>query len=132
MIALSSFSGDDVMRHSPVARIASFLVILPILLASLSGACREAHAAGEARDLPAVRSCPVIDGACDDSSPVSPDDGQSDHCAAACYCACHLPVTMQPLQLHHAPVMSRLVTGEPFTFLPEVYLPRFIPPQNLA
>ena len=54
------------------------------------------------------------------------------HCAAACYCACHLPVTMQPLQLHHAPVMSRLVTGEPFTFLPEVYLPRFIPPQNLA
>ena len=134
MITLSFFSGDDVMRHSPVARIASILVILTILGASLSGACRGAHAAEHTRDLPGAHSCPVKDGACDDSSPASPcgEHSDGDHCAAACYCACHLPVTIQPLRLHHAPVMSRLVAGEPFTFLPEVYLPKFIPPQNLA
>jgi hypothetical protein len=41
-------------------------------------------------------------------------------------------LTVQPLQLGYNPLILNLSTSDPFKHLPEVYLPKFIPPQIQA
>ena len=53
----------------------------------------------------------------------------NDCCDTCDTCACHAPLTIQPFQLSYNPIISDLSTSEPFKHLPEVYLPKFIPPQ---
>jgi len=56
----------------------------------------------------------------------------SDGCVACVNCDCHAPLAVHPLKLSYNPSILGLCTSDPFKFLPEVYLPKFIPPQNLA
>lgn len=118
------------MPHPAVAKFTSVGLILVILAVSFFGLCRETHAAEESWVAPAPECSQKID-ASDDHCPACPHEEQSDvdHCASSCYCSCHLPVTVQALQLLHAPIISRLLAYEPFTALPEVFLSKFIPPQ---
>ena len=121
------------MPHPAVAKFTSVGLILVILAVSFLGLCRETHAAEESWVAPAPECSQKID-ASDDHRPACPHEEQSDvdQCASSCYCSCHLPVTVQPLRLLHVPIISRLLVYEPFTALPEVFLSKFIPPQNLA
>lgn len=67
--------------------------------------------------------------------PVCPcDDHSTDsgHCGISCQCPCHASLTPQPVQVGCSPQISPLLFFEPFKALPEVYLSKFIPPQNLA
>jgi len=41
-------------------------------------------------------------------------------------------LTIHPFQLSYNPSIIDFGTSEEFKHLPEVYLPKFIPPQNLA
>ena len=54
----------------------------------------------------------------------------NDGCDTCINCACHAPLTVQPYQLVYNPIILNLGSSEPFTYQPEVYLPKFIPPQN--
>lgn len=59
------------------------------------------------------------------------DDG--DGCDNCMSCGCHAPLTMQPFRLNLAHLSSSdLVPLDSRTHLPEVYLSKFIPPQNPA
>ena len=122
------------MPHPAVAKFTSVGLILVILVASFLGLCRETHAAEESWVAPAQACSQNVDASSDEHCPACPHEEQSDadHCASSCYCSCHLPVTVQPLQLLHVPIISRLLVYEPFTALPEVFLSKFIPPQNQA
>lgn len=56
----------------------------------------------------------------------------SDGCDSCVNCTCHAPLTVQPFQLNYAPIIITLQWSDPFKHLPEVFLPKFIPPQNQA
>jgi hypothetical protein len=67
-------------------------------------------------------------------SPVSPSGEHRDYdgCDTCINCACHAPLSSQPLRLCYNPLVSALALSDPYNSLPEVYLPKFIPPQNNA
>lgn len=55
-----------------------------------------------------------------------------DGCDTCINCACHTPLPFQQFQLSYNPIISDLTIPYPFKSFPEVYLSKFIPPQNLA
>ncbi len=55
-----------------------------------------------------------------------------DGCDTCINCACHAPLSCQQFQLSYNPIVSDLAISDPFMRFPEVYLSKFIPPQNLA
>jgi hypothetical protein len=117
------------MLSEPLKKLTSLLLVVIILVASTLCLCRETHATGQPET--AAVSC---DADADPSCPACPDKGGSDadHDAASCFCPCHLPLIVQPVRICPAPLMSRLFFFEPLTVFPEVYLPKFIPPQITA
>ena len=66
--------------------------------------------------------------------PCSPVEQHNDYdgCETCVNCACHAPLTIQPFKLSYNPSILDLQTFDPFKFLPEVYLSKFIPPQKQA
>lgn len=124
------------MPRCRVQQFTSFLLVVVILLAPTLCLCQEIHeihgtdhqqversqASGHG-SLGGCDQCPGIPG---------DDDGDAGHDASACFCSCHLPVTTQALRIHHVLLVSDLSIVERFTAIPEVYLPKFIPPQNQA
>jgi len=55
-----------------------------------------------------------------------------DGCDTCVNCTCHAPLTNQPIQISYNPSILALHVSDPFKFLPEVYLSKFIPPQIQA
>jgi hypothetical protein len=121
------------MLPTIVKKSASLFLIVMILAASGFCLCGEAHAqepswGGESRETYTTGTAAA------DHCPGCPDGGhsQSSHDASSCYCSCHLPITEQLVRIQHDPETTEIISFEPFTALPKVYLPRFIPPQNLV
>lgn len=119
------------MPHAPKKFISSLLIVM-IVMATSFCLCTETHAAK--RSVHGQGACDALAGATADHCPSCPDSDHTgaDHCDSSCYCSCHLPVTVQPVLIRFSPVVTSLIVSEPFNTLPEVYLPKFIPPQNLA
>jgi len=117
------------MPRGILKKFISLLVIATILAASLFCSCLDSHAAEQSRPEAAGTAC-----AADDHCPACPADDHpdADHCASSCFCSCHLPLTVLAIRIEHSQVITDLVFLESFTAMPEVYLPKFIPPQNLA
>lgn len=63
--------------------------------------------------------------------PVEHNDGTG-VCDTCVNCICHVSLTFQPFHLTYTPFILDLKTSHPFKDLPEVYLSKFIPPQNRA
>jgi len=55
-----------------------------------------------------------------------------DGCDTCTNCVCHAPLPVQIFKLNYNPIVLKLGTSELFAYLPEVFLSKFIPPQNLA
>jgi hypothetical protein len=53
-------------------------------------------------------------------------------CDTCFNCACHAPLAIQPFELHYHPMAFNWTSFDPFKHLPEVILPKFIPPENQA
>ena len=60
------------------------------------------------------------------------DHADIEHCTSCLHCACNAPLAAQNTLLSYAPSVSLLNPIDRLNHLPEVYLPKFIPPQNLA
>jgi len=109
----------------------SSVLLLVMLTVALNGTHESAHAmqnpvntANSALENPAPH----------DNTPCTPFEHQEDYdgCDSCVNCSCHASLTIQPMQLGYNPIISNLQTFEPFRFLPEVYLTKFIPPQIQA
>jgi len=48
----------------------------------------------------------------------------------SCSCSCHLPLTLNSLQIAYSPLISMQRFSDLSWYLPQVYLTIFIPPQN--
>lgn len=109
------------------------LLLLVMLTVTINGVHESAHALQnrvatvEDQDMHSALSVPH-------QCPCTPFEGHKDYddCDACVNCACHAPLTVQPLKLVYNPVIVALNTYDPFKFLPEVYLSKFVPPQILA
>jgi len=66
--------------------------------------------------------------------PCSPLEQHKDYdgCDTCVNCACHAPLTNQPIRISYNPSILALLVSDLFKFLPEVYLSKFIPPQIQA
>ena len=67
-------------------------------------------------------------------APCCPDGEHSDgdHCQSCLSCPCHAPLAGDTFQLHYSPSFRILLFVEHHTAPPDVYLSKFVPPQNLA
>ena len=110
----------------------SMLLLLIMLLTSANGVHDTVHAmqsqlstAGEQTSFAtdSIHSCP-----CDPGEQHEDCDG----CDSCINCSCHAPLTVQPFQLRYTPLIITLSSTDPFKHLPEVFIPKFIPPQNRA
>ncbi|WP_250678760.1 hypothetical protein [Geomonas sp. Red32] len=112
----------------------SLLMVMVTLTVSLSTFCRSACASelsigasspGGTVIVASLASLPDV--------PIDHDHhGEGDHCDSCCHCPCHAPLTVPSLHLVPVPVATSLVFHEPFQSIPEVYLPKYIPPHILA
>lgn len=109
-------------------KLASLFLIVTILSASGLCSCLDSLAtqpssASAAMGCEGANHCP--ESPCDDHS-------DADHNAASCFCSCHLPLLILSMDIRPSQIAGKLSFFEIFTAMPEVYLPKFIPPQNLA
>lgn len=118
------------MRKFIPLRIFSQLIILAILTAAINGVSESASAMQRQISVKSFNAeASVLD-----QYPCNPLEQQKDYegCDTCINCACHAPLTMQQVKLNYEPVILHLRLFEPFKYFPEVYLSKFIPPQNLA
>jgi hypothetical protein len=118
------------MPRGFLKKLTSLCLIVMVLAASGLCTCLDSHATEQAPGSASAVHC--TDDA--DHCPACPagDHSSADHDAASCFCACHLPLLTQGINIRHNPVVSTLVSVEKITAIPEVWLDLFIPPQNLA
>lgn len=122
------------MNRAFLQKFISLLMVAVILAISSPGFCQSAHST--------EASCAAISQGHDNSylsaaekqcpdCPVN-DHSIPDHCDSCCYCSCHAPLTVQPLQIICSQLITPLEFHEPFKTIPEVYLSKFIPPHILV
>ncbi len=69
----------------------------------------------------------------DGSTPCEPAHSDDDHiCLGDCGCPCQAPLPAMPVAVMIPAYGPPLSFAEPLFHLPEVFLSKFIPPQNLA
>jgi hypothetical protein len=120
------------MRTLIPLKFISGLLMLLLLSVTIGGVHGTAHAQTQAAGADVHES--AADGATTHHCPCSPLEQHTDDdgCDCCVNCACHAPLTIRPFQLSYSPLVQDLDPAEPFSHLPEVYLPKFIPPQILS
>lgn len=123
------------MSRSPFHKILSVLLIVIILCASTAGLCHETHAAGDLLCQQCdsqvgssfVKAVDAGHHSCPDA-----DHSESDHCATACYCSCHLPVAATGIEFAYSLVITDHFMQQIFNPPQEIFLSLFVPPDNPA
>lgn len=111
-------------------KITALLMVMVIVTMAVAGFCRSAHASEPPGDAPYGHCAGHFD-EMEQQCPDCPDDSHSgpDQCDSSCNCSCHASLAAQPIQLRYSPQIATLVAIEPIKSLPDVYLPKFVPPQ---
>jgi hypothetical protein len=104
-----------------------------MLTVTITGVHESAHAMQSHVTAPSDQASPSEISA-SHQCPCAPLEQHEDYdcCDTCSNCSCHAPLTIQPLQLSYSPIILDLSTPDTFKHLPEVYLSKFIPPQNPA
>jgi hypothetical protein len=110
----------------------SSVLLLVMLAITIQGAHESAHAMQ--RPVNGTGSTLENQAPHHDNTPCTPFEHHQDYdgCDSCINCFCHASLTILPINLGYNPVISDLQTFDPFRFLPEVYLTKFIPPQIQA
>lgn len=123
------------MRNTPSRKLVAKLLIILMVIMAVHGALESAHAmnchvfppsqtAITAPDLSAPNDCPC--------NPPTEQQEESDCCDTCLNCSCHTLLSSHRLLLRYAPLVLKVGSSEPYRHLPQVFLSKFIPPQNLA
>ncbi|WP_136525027.1 hypothetical protein [Geomonas ferrireducens] len=111
----------------------STLLLVVLFCFILGGTCESAHAKQLGVSAASCDQTVSHEGAeCD--LPGCPADGESGHtdCDFCCDCACHLSLSLGSFSFNYLPLLSDIKSFDRFTFLPEVFLSKFVPPQLRA
>jgi hypothetical protein len=115
------------MRTSIHLKFVSSVLLLVMLAITINGAHESAHAMQK----PIPSASTTLESRTPHAPPCTPFNHHQDYdgCDSCVNCACHASLTVKLFQLSYNPTITELQTADPFRFLPEVYLTRFIPPQ---
>ena len=121
------------MRKIIPLKFFSRLLLIVMLTVTINGVHESAHAmqslvaAGDDQGSHSEVSVPH-------QCPCTPLEQHKDYdgCDTCSNCSCHAPLTVQTIHLSYNPSIQILQISDPFRFLPEVYLSKFIPPQIQA
>jgi hypothetical protein len=112
----------------------ALFIIITFLVSLTGGACADVHA--ESHGLPVTGSvCESGTHAASQSSPCAPDhDSHPDdgHCDDCCGCTCFRSTVADGIVVNYSPTVSTLSRVEPFLVFPDVFLPKFVPPERLS
>jgi hypothetical protein len=121
------------MRKSNPTKFLYWLLLVVMVTVTIDGVHNNAHA---------MQGCVIAASNQASSSEISasrqyPDSPPEHHndfdgCDTCSNCDCHEPLTIQRFQLSYNPIILNPNTSSTFKHLPEVYLSKFIPPQNPA
>ena len=110
----------------------SFLMVMVMFTLSVSGYCLSAHATELSFELTDEHATSYLS-AKEKQCPSCPINEQIPHdCDSFCHCPCHALLTSQPVQIVCFRQITTSVFFELFKALPEVYLPKFVPPHILV
>jgi hypothetical protein len=113
-------------------KFASWLLLMAMFLVTVASVCQTSHAS-EAGSLSSAHHAAVsAPGAAGDSPSPLDQHGTADDCHDCAGCDCHSLVSGQPIRIVFNLVSLEVGTSDPFQYLPEVYLSRFVPPQIRA
>ncbi len=120
----------QIMRKLIPLKFVSQILLVIMLVVAVNGVHESAHAMQDhvkvssdqasLSQISAPHQCPC-------APPAEHKD--YDGCDTCINCACHAPLPVQVFKLSRNSIILNLITSEPFTYLPEVYLSKFIPPQ---
>ncbi len=120
------------MRKRLHLKFFSWLLVVVMLTIAINGVCESAHAM-ESQLSAASDQASQSELSASDQCPCCPlENKEFDDCNTCMNCACHASVTIQQFQLSYNPSILKLNLSEPFKYLPEVFLSKFIPPQKHA
>lgn len=121
------------MRKLIPLKFVSQLLLMIMLIVAVNGVHESAHAMQDhvkassdqasLSQISAPHQCPC-----------TPLEQHKDYdvCDNCINCACHAPLGVQQLVISYDPIVLSLHLSDPYQYLPEVFLSKFIPPQNLA
>ena len=118
------------MKLSRFRKHISFLMVVGILAISVTGFSRISCAGESAKDTTWGGYLSALDKQ-HTSCPVD-EHSVPDHRDSSCHCPGHAPLTEQPIQISCSQLITPFEFPEPFKALPEVYLPKYIPPDILV
>ena len=120
-------------KHIPL-KIFSWILLVLMLAVTIDGALERAHVM-QSHVIAASDQTSPSGISASHHCPCAPLEQHKDYdgCDTCVDCACHAPLPIQTFQLSYNPsILDNLSGSDPFKFLPEVYLSKFIPPQNPA
>jgi len=123
------------MRKLLHLKFLSSALLLVMLTVMINGVLESAHAHATSSNDTSVSGSIAHPGAsATHGSPCNPLEQHQgcDGCDSCINCSCHAPFIIQPYQIGYDPIILDLSTSETFRHLPEVFLAKFIPPQNQA
>lgn len=115
------------MRKFVHLKFISSVLLLVMLTVTINGAHESAHA----MQSPVNTAHSALEGQVPDDAPCTPFEHHQDYdgCDSCVNCACHASMPVLSFKLGYNPVISDMNAFDPFKYLPEVYLTKFIPPQ---
>jgi hypothetical protein len=120
------------MRIKSPKKIVTWALLIVTLFVTINCVHESAHAVQ--RDMAATGDTEQSTVSASHQCPFAPLEQHEDYdgCDACVNCACHAPLAFQQFQLSYRPMILALNTTYLFKHPPEVFLPKFIPPQNKA
>lgn len=109
----------------------SYFLIMAILAVTMSLFAGNASHADGGKHTPSVSKVASVE----TQSPCCPcdsDHSSSDHCNSFCSCVCHAHLPVAAVQFASSLIVVPLQFHESFKAIPEVHLPKFVPPHILA
>ena len=122
------------MRKLIPLKFFSWVLLVVMLTITIDGVYENAHAV-QSHVTAANEQASPSEISASHHCPCAPLEQHKDYdgCDTCVNCTCHAPLTIQPFQLSYNPsILDNLYASDPFKHLPEVYLSKFIPPQNQA
>lgn len=118
------------MRKLIPLKFFSRLLLVVMLTVTINGVHESAHAMQ--CHVNAANDQSLLEISSTHQCPCSPLEQLKDYdgCDNCDNCVCHAPLTVQQFKTDYSPSVLDLLTFDPFRFLPEVYLSKFIPPQK--
>lgn len=114
-------------------KLISFIVLLTLMIVTICGIYKSADVM-QSHIFPPQNQTSRAEIATPHNYLCAPQEQHRDYdgCDTCINCACHAPITVAPFKLGYTPSICSLTFSDPFQSLPEIYLPKFIPPQEQA